>query len=73
MSFFFEISCLVFCKNCVIVRAYMYTTMDVPMQYFEDKVVKDRNLNMQKIRLQFISNVISLPSDLFNIIVLNQE
>lgn len=35
--------------------------MDVPMQYFEDKVVKDRNLNMQKIRLQFISNVISLP------------
>lgn len=52
MSFFFlENSCLVFCKNCVIVRAYMYTTMDVPMQYFEDKVVKDRNLNMQKIRL----------------------
>lgn len=59
MLFFLENSCLVFCKNCVKVR--VYTTMNVPMQYFEDKVVKDRNLNMQKIRLQFISNVISLP------------
>lgn len=49
MLFFLENSCLVFCKNCVVVR--VYTTMDVPMQYFEDKVVKDRNLNMQKIRL----------------------
>lgn len=47
--FFLENSCLVFCKNCVKVR--VYTTMNVPMQYFEDKVVKDRNLNMQKVRL----------------------
>lgn len=49
MLFFLENSCLVFCKNGVKVR--VYTTMNVPMQYFEDKVVKDRNLNMQKIRL----------------------
>lgn len=49
MLFFLEKSCLVFCKNCVIVR--VYTTMDVPMQYFKDKVVKDQNLNMPKIRL----------------------
>lgn len=49
MLFFLENSCLVFCKNCVKVRVYI--TMNVPMQYFEDKVVKDRNLNMQKIRL----------------------
>lgn len=51
MLFFLENSCLVFCKNCVKVRVHVYTTMNVPMKYFEDKVVKDRNLNMQKIRL----------------------